>query len=609
MHQKDSMELTVKQISERLAVQAESICQMLLPGGKRSKETWICGDISGGPGESLVVNLSGPHLGNWRDWADSDNSHGDLIDLWRVVKGCTAPEAISQAKDYLGISSGLYIPANKSYGAAPVRDDVKEISANGRAMHWLVTKRKLDPSIVSRFRIQGCDGKNIVFPSYDPKGTLINRSYRTIEGEKKVWQDKGCAPSLFGWQALDDAAFKDRTVLLCEGQIDCATWTQWGIHALSIPNGSGQTWIDYEWDNLAAFDQIYVSFDMDGPGQANSEKTIARLGKHRCLIVSLPHKDANDCLLNGYTDEHARDWIANAKPPVFKGLIQASDLEKRVIAELRPKPDCFTLDFLKRGSPDEGFYPRPGEVTVWTGTTGSGKSTVLDYMSISALSIGIPIFIASMESKAERIIRRKMASFYGHRNLTEQNVKDFLDEVGHNMIFADVVGYISQNDLFEMMTFAQRRYGVEHCIIDSMMRIQGLEEEFVAQGDFLNRLQAFVKTTGAHVHLVCHPRKMASDGKPGKLDVKGSSLIPNNADNIVAVCRNPEKERLRKEGTLTPHQQISMHDSEIIVEKQRETGWEGRFLLKFDPATYSFSAMEVAISPTKGNEKKPAKHW
>jgi len=47
---------------------------------------------------------------------------------------------------------------------------------------------------------------------------------------------------------------------------------------------------------------------------------------------------------------------------------------------------------------------------------------------------------------------------------------------------------------------------------------------------------------------------------------------------------------LRKEGVLTPKQNRELYDTEIRVEKQRETGWEGRFLLKFDPATFCYYA-------------------
>lgn len=584
------MEITVREISERLALDSERICQMLLPGGRLEKGQWLCGDLAGGPGDSLKVNLSGPHAGHWRDWA-SDDDKGDLIDLWRAVKGSSAADTIKMVKEWLGIAPTIFSPSEKSYKDAPDRPEIQDLNPNGRAMQFLTQHRGLRADIVNRFRIQGVD-RAIVFPCYDPRGRLVNRSYRTLGAEKKVWQDTGCAPCLFGWHALSEDAYKTRTVLLCEGQIDAATWTQWGIPALSIPNGSGQTWITSEWDNLAAFDQIYVSFDMDSAGISIAEKAIQRLGKHRCLIVRLPHKDANDCLLKGYGPEHAQEWIAEAKTPEMKGLVTANELERRLISAMQPQKPSFTLPFLKKGSNGDGLFFRPGEVTVWTGVTSNGKSTFLNYLFLSLLCVGTPVFIASMEAKAETILRKMMAAFCGH-DPSENDVKEFLERVGHLLLFADVVGYISQKELLEMMQFAQRRYGVAHCLIDSLMRVDGLEEDYVQQGKFLNELQAIAKPSGVHMHLVAHPRKMSEDGKPGKMDVKGSSLIPNNADNLVTVCRNAEKDKLQKEDSLTPMQNEAMYDAEIRVEKQRETGWVGRFLLKFDPITFSYSSLPV----------------
>lgn len=584
------MEITVHEISERLNRDVERVCQMLLPGGKPMKGEWVAGDVSGSPGDSLKVNLTGPHIGKWTDWADQ-SQRGDLLDLWRLARGLQPAEAIRQAKQWLGISDGVGAVAPRKYSEAKDDQKITALNPGGRACEYLTKKRGLDPATVNRFKVQG-DGRNLVFACYSPVGNLVNRSYRTLGEKKEVWQDKGCAPCLFGWHALPESAYSSRTVLLCEGQIDAMTWAQWGVPALSIPNGSGQTWIEFEWENLAAFDHIYISFDMDGAGAENADRAIQRLGKHRCMIVVIPGKDANDCLQTGYSDAEARKWVEQAKPPQIKGLVLAHQLEQRLRQALRPRPDCFTLPFLRNGSAGHGYFPRPAEVTVWTGVTGQGKSTFLDYFVISALVCGHPVLLASMERKAEQSLARMMTSFFG-KAPQEEDIETFMAEVGHSLIFSDVVGYIGQEQLLEQMQFAQRRYGIEHCVIDSLMRIDGLEEEFVQQGKFLNLLQEFAKNTGVHVHIVCHPRKMAEDGKPGKMDVKGSSLIPNNADNIVAVCRNMEKERLRKDGQLTPMQNAMMYDAEIRVEKQRETGWEGRFLLKFDPVNFTYGPFKL----------------
>jgi len=586
------MQVSVREISKRLADRVESVVPMLLPGGKPSNGDWVCGDISGSSGKSLKVHLTGAHTGEWRDWS-TDEHKGDLLDLWRFTKGITLPDAIAEAKGFLGIHDNVVYESKKF--ARPDSSLTKPITPDGRAMAFLKEVRKLSEETIATFKIQVATRRNaIAFPCYSPNGELLNRSYRTVpkNGEpKEVWQDGKCAPCLFGWHALPEKAYLSRTVLISEGQIDCMTWHQWGIPALSLPNGTGSSWIEFEWENLAAFDHIYLSFDMDGAGSENVSKIIDRLGKHRCLRVELPRKDANDCLLAGYGSEDAALWVSKAKPPTVFGVVMAKDLRSRVHEEIRSKTEPFTAPFFRVRWPYEGFYPHPGDVTVWLGPTGHGKTTFLNFLTLGNIARGTRNFVASMEVTPERNIR-KMATALCRGEMNGKLADQFLDDAGELLIFADKVGYIDRKELMEMMWFSYRRHGCVHYLIDSLMRVSGLEEDYPAQGDFMNELQAFAKSTKTFVNLVCHPRKQAEGQRPGQMDVKGSSLIANNADNIVSITRNFEKEKKRKEGTLTPEQDMMYHDAEIRVEKQREVGWTGMFRLRFDPRTFSYKKVD-----------------
>lgn len=575
-------------MSARLATQAKAICEKLLPGGREHSGEWLCGDISGKSGDSLKVRLCGTYAGQWKDWSN-DSDHGDLIDLWAAVRGIPLPEALREAKEFLGITDPVRM-APVSYAKPEQRETIKPISPEGRAMEYLTKARGLAPATIAAFKIDtDSERRAIVFPSYAPSGELQNRSYRTLEAKKRVWQDKGCAPSLFGWQAITEAAYRSRTILLAEGQLDAATWHQWGIPALSIPNGSGKTWIDYEWDNLAAFDTIYIAFDQDAAGQKIAEEVVERLGKHRCLLVAMPKKDANDCLSAGYTAKDAADWIAGASPPRINKLITASELHGRLMAEIAEKPEPFTMSFMGIEWPDRGFWFRPAEVTLWGGYSHAGKSTMLNFLISNLLVDQYKIFTANFESKVETMMRKLGTIFYGP--LDGEKVDHFLDGCGHHLAFADIVGSIGQDELMEMMWFAFRRYGCTHFIIDSLMRIRGLEEDYPAQGEFCNRLQDFAKQSGAHVHLVAHLAKPNGTAeRPSMYAIKGSSLLVNNADNVLLMSRNPHKEKIRKTRHLTTQEETGMHDAEIIVEKQRETGWLGLFKLAFNPKRQMFSA-------------------
>lgn len=580
------VELKVSEISERLAAQAQSVVTHLLPGAKLHGGTMLCGDVGGSPGESLKIGVHGTFAGQWRDWSNDD--HGDLIDLWRQSKGITAAEAIKEAKAFLGIVDAVRPYDVRTY-SKPAKVDSTPLSEAGRAMSYLREKRGLYRETIAAYKIEGCPDRGaIIFPSYSPAGELINRSYRTLGADKKVWQEKDCAPSLFGWQALSDASYKAKTVLLAEGQIDAATWHQWGIPALSIPNGTGCAWIDYEWDNLAAFDTIYLAFDQDEAGRKITETVCGRLGKHRCLIVAMPKKDANDCLMAGFVAGDAADWIKGAATPKVKRLVTAAEMEARLVAEIANKDEPFTMPFMRKVWPYSGFWFRPGEVTIWGGFTGAGKSTMLNFVKSQILIEQTAIFEASLEMKVETTLR-KLATIYNGSKLDEAAARSFVRGCGEYLIFADVVGSMKRDELMEMLWFAFRRYGCQHMMIDSLMRIEDLEEDYPAQGQFCNRLQNFAKETGCHIHLVAHLSKPSQTmTRPTMYGIKGSSLLVNNADNVLLINKNPEKEKLRAQQKLSHEDDRNTHDAEVIVEKQRETGWVGMFKLKFDPLKYTY---------------------
>jgi len=582
------MKVEISEISRRLADQVHSIAAMLLPGGKQSGAMWKAGDLNGGAGKSVVVHLSGSKMGRWAEYADSESNdtRGDLIDLWRVTKGITAAQAIREAKQHLGIYDASERPKTAKY-TLPTSNGCHPPNPKGAAMLYMTEKRLILESTLKAYKVQvQPEKKAIVFPCYSPDGTLINRSYRTLE--KNIWQETGCAPCLFGWQSLTDSVYQSGKICITEGQFDAMTMHQWGIPCLSIPNGSGQSWVEYSWEDLEIFQTIYLAFDKDGSGAKNAEGIAEKLGKHRCLIVSFPHKDANDCLKQGCTAKEAKEWIASAKPFQIKNLVMGDQMADRVVEEMRPKPTAFTLPMFKIEWPKRGLYFRPREVTVWTGPTSAGKSTFLNFLIVAYILSMSKVFVASMEMLAETNIAQMVSSSM-ESSPDEPIIRSFVKEFGKYMAFADLVGEIKSKELLEMMWYCHRVQGINVFFIDSLMKIADLEEDFPAQGEFFNTLTKFAIQTGSHVHLVAHAKKVKAGERVVANDVKGSSLIINQAMNVVAITRNHKKDLMRKEGTLTPMQEMEMHDTEITVEKQRASGWVGSYLLKFNPRDYTYT--------------------
>lgn len=581
----------IQEVASRLADNIENLCAHLLPSGQKRGAVYEVGSIHGEPGKTLKVNLGGQHRGHWVDWNGQEHK-GDALDLWAQSKGVGIPDALREAKQWLGIHE----PTLPERSWKKPTDDKPALDAAGTAMNWLTGKRKLTPAIVNRYKVQADKtARAIVFPCYSPAGVLINRSWRTLDAEKKVWQDKEAAPCLFGWHALTPEDYATREILICEGQIDAMTWAQWGVAALSIPNGSGKTWLEYEWPNLESFKTIYLSFDEDGAGRKNLEEVCARLGKHRCRIVRMPHKDANAALQAGIEGATARGWVETAEYATVAHLVNATHYTDKTIEAFFPSEDKqgHAVQMTTHTDPALTFRFRPAELTLWTGVSSHGKSTLLNYLLLMlAVKTKKPALIVSFEMQPAKVLRRLMLAS-GMAISNPSDVRDALQYLNSYLLFCDKEGSIEKEELFELLNYAYARYGISHVGIDSLMRIRGLEENYVAQNEFVTDLATFAHETGVHIHLVAHPRKSPGHGSPEAHDIKGSGHIRDNADNILVVWRNREKEKMieeKKSGT------DKMPDAVLRIEKDREEGTYREFKLAFNRFDYRYTPW-VAPAP------------
>lgn len=89
------------EIAAALAQRAEAVCHHLLPLGRAYKGEWCCGSLSGEPGNSLKIRLTGSKAGVWSDFAAGDK--GDFIGLWMRVRQVEIFAACEEAMDWLEI--------------------------------------------------------------------------------------------------------------------------------------------------------------------------------------------------------------------------------------------------------------------------------------------------------------------------------------------------------------------------------------------------------------------------------------------------------------------------------------------------------------------------
>jgi len=522
------------ELAAKLADNAPAVAEYLLPRGKRASGEWKAGSVSGEEGSSLSVRLAGAKRGLWRDFAADEG--GDLLDLWSAARSVSIAEAMTEAKAYLGIRDEMPRRERPVF-KRPARPQCQPPKSQVR--EWLLGRGLTDQTIEA-FRIgeQVRDGKQVAVFPYLRDGELVNAKYRDVAEKRGMRQEAGAEPCLFGWHLIDP---KVRAVAITEGEIDAMTLHQAGIPALSVNAGAGNhQWIENDWERLERFSEIWVCFDDDEPGRKGAAEVIQRMGIERCKPVRFGAKDANQWLQDGASGEDFLGAIKDARPQDPAELLSMSDVMSAVKALMYPAAQATRDPALLIGSKCyEWFEFRLGELTVWTGYNGHGKSLMLNQVLIGLMHQGERVCVFSGEMQPAQQGKRLVKQATG----LDRPTPAYIDAVGawvrDRMWLFNVLGSATIARLLEVFGYAARRYGIRHFVIDSLMMTDVPEDgpgSMSAQKAAMQKLTDFAKRFNVHVHLVAHPRKGRDESQgPGKMDVAGSSKITDAADNVFTV--------------------------------------------------------------------------
>lgn len=552
--------MNATELSHAMAADASAIAQYLLPSGKRQSGEWKAGSIDGDAGKSLSVRLSGAKAGVWADFASGES--GDLLDLWAAVRGLSISQAMAEAKQYLGVRDTMPEREAKSY-KRPNKPQCQAPKAG--ALEWL-QGRGLTAQTLADFKIaeQPQGGKTYAVFPYLRDGVLVNVKYRNVSEKKDMRQEGGAEPCLFGWHLIDPKA---RTVAITEGEIDAMSLHQVGIPALSVNAGAGNhQWLENDWDRLDRFSEILIFFDSDEAGVKGAKEIAKRIGADRCKIVNLPAKDANDYLMQGADLSDFDQAIQQAKPQDPEELRQASDFITRVKSMFYPAHGEDRDPILRLDRDLDWFEFRHGELSVWTGYNGHGKSLMLSQVLLGLMAQGERVTVFSGEMTPERQLKRVVKQATGLDRPTMQYIDAVGEWVNDKLWFFNVVGSAGIDRLLQVFLYANKRYGMRHFVIDSLMMTDVPEDgpgSMTAQKEAVRKLCDFARRNGCHLHLVAHPRKGQDESRgPGKLDVAGSSKITDGADNVFTVWSARKDEN-------DPDTDPDKSDARLELQKQR----------------------------------------
>lgn len=279
-----------------------------------------------------------------------------------------------------------------------------------------------------------------------------------------------------------------------------------------------------------------------------------------------------------YMEERDTSEHANVKP--------ATDFEVELLKHFNSDP-VFAGASLPWIKTQEQFRLRPAEVTLWPGINGHGKSLVLGQIILHLLK-DQKACIASFEMKPVTTLSRMCRQALGGNNPTDDYIKRFCERAGDRLWFYDQHGTVKPSRVLGVVYYAAEKLGVQHFVIDSLMKCGISEDDYNGQKRFIDQLCAAAKDTGCHIHLVAHSRKGQDElSPPNKMDVKGSGSITDQVDNVMTVWRNKRKEQALAMGKADLETK-DQADTLIICDKQRHGEWEGKIGLWYESESMRF---------------------
>lgn len=324
--------------------------------------------------------------------------------------------------------------------------------------------------------------------------------------------------------------------------------------------------------------------------------------------------------IDAYGHDRLLDIYSGAVELPAYGILDLSEVETRDLTKVPRTLSGF--DRLDKSI--GGFFA--GELSVWTGKRGIGKSTILSQLLLEAIDQGHKVCAYSGE--LDRAQFREWAylqaagpEHIGYRDdpitgkrlpTVNPQVDKLISEWLHERFWLFDLERNTRHDpeaILGQFAYAKMRYGADVFLVDNIMSV---DFDYKRDADF-NRIQSqftqalatFAKRQHVHVHLVVHPRK-SSSGKAGEVtadDVHGSGDITNRADNVFFLTTRAAEE-----------QQKPM----LVTLKNRDFGSKINQWLDFDKKSRRFfpfggdprkamgwemAAKQVKISELPGGDK------
>lgn len=405
-----------------------------------------------------------------------------------------------------------------------------------------------------------CDDKvgHILFP-FIVDGVHVNTKHRC--GKKHFRMEKGAQRVLYN---LDGCAGAEE-IIWVEGEMDVLALKSAGVHnVVSVPDGaptpdsknyaSKFSFLEAAEKFLDGIKRHIIAADADEPGQTLTAELIRRLGPEKCARVTWDEgiKDANECLQRA-GGVYLRSCIETAIPVPVEGIFTPNDLEDDLLRFYDGEGERPVG--LGPAVIDHNYRIMPGYLTIMTGHSGHGKSTVLDQFIMWLVQNHDWRF--AIFSPEQQPLHRHLSHLLSLKTGKPFNAKHVgsmsRDEVRDTSRWMnDYISFIlperpTIEAVLERARIEVFRKGVKGIVLDPWNEFDHTKKPNETETEYVSstlaHLRRFARTYGVHVWLMAHPTKMlagvdGSERVPTLTDINGSIAFRNKADIGITVWRD-----------------------------------------------------------------------
>jgi twinkle protein len=282
-----------------------------------------------------------------------------------------------------------------------------------------------------------------------------------------------------------------------------------------------------------------------------------------------------------------------------RNVKSAAEWVDALIHKLR-NPDRRPKVYLPWEKTRDLFHFREGEVTLWSGQNGHGKTGLVSQLQLSLIGQEQKVAEASFEMMPMTLVDLMGRMYCGLNPYSPEFqgsdgvealvalFEEFRDWINGRFWLYNQQGTTDVRNVLGMARYSVKELGCQHVVIDNLAKCIPDEDDHNAQKRFVDELTALARDTGCHVHLVHHTRKPANENHiPDKHDNKGSGAITDQVDNVMIIWRNkPKEDDVKAKGARS--NKSTEPDAYLLCRKQRNGDDEPTIQLWFDRDSKQF---------------------